>query len=272
MGQLRRQRTAREPRGRISITPRVVAILQTVADCRLLSSTDLAATHFRSKSHADRVLRKMFDHGLLGRIERPVVHGSAELLYTLGRRGREMLSLSTDPVPPRLARRTPRQLDHLLGLGRLRLLMTQPDSAQLGYHIDSWDWTPTVLQPGSPEQPRGLVPDCAFTLRTPRGPKAALCFVEYDLATEGRAVFLRKLRAYEAAWRAGKIVEIFGVEKFRVLTLCPNERRRDGLKSVASEVEPSWAYWFAAVTDLAANGLTGPVWLLGPGAVAGLSI
>lgn len=256
----RRARSVREPHGHLVVTERTRAILRTLARCRLLGSRDLALAHFASKSHADRILRKMFDTGLVARIERPVVFGSAELLYAITGRGAALTADGDEPEPMgRLVRRSARQLDHLVGLGKLRLLLERGASDVRGFAIERWIWSP-MLAPGRTRH-HALIPDAAFFLRSPRGTKSALCFLEHDTGTEGPAAFRAKLAAYANAHAAGLVKDRFGADKFRVLTVTSTPSRRDRLVALGSGIDPTVFFWFSTMADASAPAmLTAPTW------------
>ena len=92
MQEKRRAWTERIPHERLELSPRDIEILSSVYTYRFLTSSQLTKMFFPSKSFADRRLRKLYDHGFLDRIQRPVTEGKCELLYALWTEGARVLS------------------------------------------------------------------------------------------------------------------------------------------------------------------------------------
>src|SRR5882724_3138213 len=88
----RRAWTERCANERLEIGPRDIEILKAVHKYRFLTSTQLTQMFFKSKSFADRRLRKLYDHGFLDRIQRPAAEGKSELLYALWTEGARIIA------------------------------------------------------------------------------------------------------------------------------------------------------------------------------------
>ena len=252
----------RAPTGRLEVSQRDMDLLETLHRYRFLPTSLLMDRFFTSKSFADRRLRKLYDHGLVDRILRPVVEGRPELIHTLGPAGARLLArsmgISTEELKWSKSKRqaSTRFLDHELEVNRFHFLLESAALETAGYMLE--EWRERGLLPQFPSSARP-VPDAYFRLLTPRG--TAQFFLEVDLGNEAAtSVFKRKLVAYKTYGESGAFRQEFGGEYFRVLTTVPNEVRLKTLKLVVASVGMAIIFWFAIQDDIRKNTILGPLW------------
>ena len=144
MQQQRRSWTTRLPAERLELTPRDLEILKALYRYRFLTTTQLTNMFFRSKSFAGRRLRKLYDHGYIDRIYRPVTEGRAELLYALWTRGARALSRKLHISRKDLGWSKNKNkvgtefLEHELEIGRFHLALEQGCARHSGYVVSEW--------------------------------------------------------------------------------------------------------------------------------------
>lgn len=262
MGPVRNRWTERTPTGRLEVSQRDMDLLKTLHRYRFLPTSLLMDRFFTSKSFADRRLRKLYDHGLVDRILRPVAEGRAELIYTLGSAGARLLArekgISTGELKWSKSKRqaSTRFLDHELEVNRFHFLLESVVAQTPGYCLEEWLERESLPQAPSASRP---VPDAYFRLLTPRG--TAHFFLEVDLGNEAASsVFKKKLSSYRFYIESGCFRQDFKGEFFRVLTTVPNEVRLMTLKLVAASVGMAIIFGFAIQGDIRTDTILGPLW------------
>lgn len=224
------------------------ALIRDLAELRLASHAQLAAL-LSSNSAASvasrariarRVLARLTDAGILGRLERRVGGiraGSQGYLYYLGPVGQRLVAywegrgLTRGRFRPEPGGR---YVHHRLAVselyvglrtwerdGELELEEFQGEPASWRHYLDGFGGQVT------------LKPD-AF-VRVGVGAYEERWFVEVDLATESRSVVARKLQSYVDYWHAGHEQETDGVFP-RVLLLTLKDARREALVTLCSRL------------------------------------
>jgi hypothetical protein len=181
-------------------------ILADVARFRLMTGRQLAQLHFQDSDTgyrtARRTLSHLFEKQWLERLERRVGGlraGSDGYVYALGPLGDRLLR---EGSPRRRVREVSDGFArHTLGIAQLHVdlvlasrgggfsilaIETEPQCWRRIEGLGGYDW---------------LKPDLAVV--TAAADQEMHSFVELDLGTEHRAALLRKLQAYEAAYRSG---------------------------------------------------------------------
>jgi len=149
---------------------------------------------------------------------------------------------------------------------------TSPKSKEIGEHL-------TV----DIEQAKGFTkikvffnPDAFFCLKDQEG-FYSLFFLEYDNNTASLPKYRQKLEGYQAYHRERKfpdllerykrkyLLDIQNTQKagFRVLTITPDEKRRDQLFIESLKLHSYKMLWFASLTDLTSETILSSVWLRG---------
>lgn len=263
----------REETDPLKLTPRDVAILRDVGECRFLNSDQILALHEGGRRNLKQRLSLLYHHGFLNRpaVQKTAKLASSHIVYSLDRKGVDVLATGAEDRERILrrvqeARRTSSLVSHALMISQFRVCLTlalksRPDT-KLARWVQGDDLKTLLRHRGqNPE----LVPDAFFTLKD----KGDLLhfFLEADRDTETRERFVSKLRIYWDWWSVKRCEESLGVTRFRVLTITPNDARRDTLCLAAKEADPrkqgSAMYLFASETDYSIaspDGLLRTIW------------
>lgn len=274
----RRAWTERVPDERLELSPRDMDILKSVYTYRFLTSTQLTKMFFTSKSFADRRLRRLYDHGFLDRIQRPVTEGKSELLYALWTEGARFLSRKFQISKEELGWSKSKNrvggefLEHELEVTRFRLTLEEAFKHNPSYSLKEWrNKEELKLKKGSISygekiRERGksivLIPDAYFVLHTPKG--TAHFFLEIDRYTETASkVFKRKMKGYRMYFERGLFRDRFGGRNFRVLTVTTNGTRLKSITKVTRELGLGIMYWFTTSDVITPETIFGKIWIRG---------
>ena len=249
----RRSRFERDPHplSTIRIQPRDIEILQALYNYRFLTTSQTASLFFNSKKRAEQRLRKLYDAGLVDRIFRPVIMGSAETIYVLSKFGVSILSqetgIDTETISDtRLKAKKLKSffLDHFIDINQFRVALI---SASESNNYDTLFWkyenelknkseqgvliADKVNDPENTGQKIPVSPDAFFGLETPAG--KAYFFLEVDRATMTNTRFKRKMTGYARYWLDGVYQEKWGYKTFRVLITTTTNRLANLLETTS---------------------------------------
>lgn len=224
---------------------RDITLLRDVADFRFLNTPQIFALHQGGKRNLSRRLASLFQHGYL---DRPESQSSARLtsahmVYSLGRKGAELLSKDAqerEGVYRRLreAEQTLPLMAHALMISQFRVCLTlavKAHGVKLTRFTQGYDLK-DVLRDVHGENPP-LVPDAFFTLEDKDD--VINFFLEADRGTMKTERFVNKLKTYWS-WRSDeRLKEKLRLARFRVLTIAPSERRSDSLRSAGKGGDPA---------------------------------
>jgi hypothetical protein len=256
-----RRRDQRNPNpDPMRLTKRDKAIVEAVHRCRLLRQDQLETLFFGTRSAAQRVLVRLYDHGFLDRRFVPVLSGRSPTFYLLDRRGAELLraEMGYDELSWHHSSKDLSSdfLEHTLAINDVRIAVTLA-ARQRDYDLIEWksesevkaDYDRVTIQTTRGGQRRvPIVPDSYFLLQTPLG--RAPFFLELDRGTETLARFQTKIRAYLAYYASGGYEKRYGTTSLRVLTVTTSEARRDNLRASAEKLHGTNRFYFAALPDL----------------------
>ena len=254
---------------------RDLEILSAVHDFRIVRGSQLQALFFGSQSTASYRLSRLYQHGFLDRHFLPTLGGiaSSPALYTLGKRGVDVLrrTLDGDPQqirkPPNHRELSPLFLEHLLQTNDFRVAVMLA-ARRLDYTMEKWlddfqlkaDYDRVVIEaPNRRRREVSLIPDGYFVLRAPQG--RACFFLEMDRGTMTRGRFRDKVLAYQAYIASGQYEKRYGTRSLRVLTVTSGPKRLENLKAEAEEARGGRVFWFTTsdlVTDKTV--LMGAIW------------
>ncbi|MGB7290942.1 MAG: replication-relaxation family protein [Thermodesulfobacteriota bacterium] len=276
MQEKRRAWTERVPVERLELSPRDVEILKSVHMYRFLTSTQLTKMFFKSKSFADRRLRKLYDHGFLDRIQQPVTEGKGELLYSLWTEGARVLSRKLKKSREELGWSKSKNrvrwefLEHELEIGRFKLALEEACKNRSGYSLIEWrnkeelKFRKGNVAFGEKIRHHGrkisLIPDAYFVLNTPKG--KAHFFLEVDRYTVSASkVFKEKIKGYKMYFERGLFQERFGAKNFRVLTVTTNSTRLKSLIKAVSDVGLGIIFWFTISKMISPERIFNEIWV-----------
>jgi hypothetical protein len=242
----------------LKLQPRDIALLRDVAEFRFLNTEQLVSLHEGSDRNIGNRLSLLYQHGYLDRpeVQKAAHLASAHIVYSLGRKGVEVLSKDAEEregIYRRVqeVKRTSVLISHALMISQFRVCLTlalkNRADVKLTRLVQGNDLK--VLLRGRGENPE-LVPDAFFTLED----KGDLLhfFLEADRGTMTQERFVSKLRIYWRWWSEKRCEASLSVIRFRVLTITPNDTRSDNLCRAAKDADPrkqgSLMYLFASET------------------------
>lgn len=275
----KRNRFKAQPIKSIQIRDRDYTILTALYEYGMLTTSQITILFFGTHKRACVRLRDLFDAGMVHRIFRPVVVGSAEIVYALGKEGVPRLAkyLEVDRKSineVRLRFEQPRSLflDHYLEINQFRVALSVGTEA-VGYKLKDWKYDgdlkikkagelPKAIRVKDPEKAGRtipMVPDGFFTLVKPDNSTHHF-FLEVDRGTMEPARFRRKMLGY-AYYRMERIYrQHLGISGFRVLTITD---RVSSLLDVTARINPQRLhpmYYFADIEDIKPDNLFSEIW------------
>jgi hypothetical protein len=216
-------------------------ILQSLADYRFLDTSHILALHSEvPKRTVQRRLQTLFHAGYLERpvFQFPQYKGSRDIIYTLGKKGVELL-FPDDATKVNWAKRNketkPFFLWHSLMVSDFRVILTLALRKKKKSKLISWreeGLTDTVYLEG---EKLPIAPDAFFTIEDKND--LLHFFLEADRSTMTTKRFLNKTRAYWQFWKEEGHKDRFNISVFRVLTITISEKRKENLRRLARESE-----------------------------------
>jgi hypothetical protein len=261
---------------------RDIKILETLYNYRFLTTTQIADLFFGAKSKALRRLRQLYDNGLVARIFRPVVVGSAEIIYCLDSYGVSVLAqhLGIDRENIDWSRRSFTRLkslflDHALEVNRFRVALCLAVRDDPGSELLSWKYdnelqtknekgiliSDKVTDPENATKKIRVTPDAFFGLSTPQG--RAYFFLEADLGTEDNYQFKKKMQGYLRYYMDGHYQSKYGHKAFRVLTTTTSKRLPNLVRTTQKAVVDKRLqamFYFADREHIVPEGILHRVW------------
>ncbi len=284
----RRSRYARDPGAAPrALTPAQIRALLTVANFRLVSLPQLVRLHGLSPKGVQRGMRALFDAGLVDVIPVPrallagpedandatLLYGSAPNLYAPTRAGLKLLHENGMIGEARSgAIYGPKNslfLRHEIQVRDARVWLLRAAAHRPGGGVLAWyDGSDAAISLERDQAPKQARPDAWFVLRLGSigGREAVLTgLVEADRGTErGETRWKDKLQAYGALFAGNRLKTATGYVNARVLVVCPDARRRDGLAAlIARRADPALAgrFWLVGRDALNQPDLTRCDWL-----------
>ena len=231
----------------VRLTKRDIELLAALLDYRLLTTTQVQKLFFRSLHRTRKRLFKLWQHGIVDRVFRPVALGDApsEAIYSLARKGARLLTRQdglterAHPDARRSARVSPLFLDHTLAVNDFRIALKtscdRNDSARLLF------W-----RQGNEIRFEQVIVDQRFGASPVRVPvvadglagvetvgKKIFFFVEVDLGTVSHNRWRKRFAAYRRASLDVGLLRRLGVLKFGVLVITVGEKRMRNLERLA---------------------------------------
>jgi len=275
----KRNRFTPQPVKSIQLRGRDYTILTVLYDYGMLTTSQIATLFFGTHKRACVRLRNLFDAGMVHRIFRPVVVGSAEIVYALGKDGVSRLAkhLKIDrkqinEVRLRFENPKPLFLDHYLEINQFRVALSVA-AKENGYRVKDWKYETDLKIKKAGELPKAIlvkdpdkvgrtipvVPDGFFILETPDS-NTHHFFLEVDRGTMEPARFRRKMRGY-ARYRMDRIYrEHLDISGFKVLTITD---RVSSLLDTTDQIRPKRfqpMYCFADIEDITPEKLFSEIW------------
>jgi hypothetical protein len=256
----------------MQLTERDGAILKAVYDYRLLTSEQIEALLFRSEkprgrqTSCQRRLQLLFHHGLLNRLNLPIVlgQGRAPFVYELDQAGAQYLvrtyGIDQKSVRTRMATEGYGALfvDHLLSINSVRIAFSVVKDVS-EWRVDEWiadfEFRTKALREKVPYTMRGnrierKFPDGYFVVTDESGTRRAHFFLEVDEGTMSTTRWGEKIRAYKEYRSLGHATKHFNTVNIRLLTVVQSEKRLETLKAATEKVGGDRFFWFTTHSQL----------------------
>jgi len=221
----------------LQIQPRDIALLRDVGEFRFLNTEQILALHEGSRRNLAERLSRLYHHNYL---DRPASQTSARLtsahvVYSLGRKGAELLSKDAEEregIYRRIkeAERTLPLIAHSLMISQFRVCLSLA-AKESGIKILRWlqgQDLKELLRKAGGENP-SLVPDGFFTILYDG--QEINFFLEADRGTMTTERFVNKLKIYWSWWSDDRLKDKLRLTRFRVLTITTTEGRSDSLRN-----------------------------------------
>ena len=271
----RHARVSPDERPPMALTQRDCDVIRAVNDYRAVTTEQLEALFFGSRSTAQYRLSRLFQHEFLDRNFLSVVSGapgSSRVIYTVGKRGVGVLveHFGYERNQVRLPKRGTlgwHLIEHLLKVNDLRVMVTLAARAQ-HWTLETWldetvfrakpDYV-TVKDKVGRSRREPVFPDGYFVLHTPRG--KARFFLEVDRGTELLSKFAPQIAVYETYVASGQYQERFQAKSLRILVVTTSERRLRSLMRATEQAGGNQKYWFTTFERTTTETIfTGAIW------------
>jgi hypothetical protein len=230
------------------------SILTTISELKLMRADQIERLLFNDLTGSEsaarqcrRTLVKLCELRVLARLERRiggVRAGSSGHIYTLAPVGRRLIAhWNGDKRPSNRGVHEPGLpfVAHTLQISELRVRLHEAERhgtfELLGFEAEPRAWRSHIAASGAAAT---LKPDAY--LRLGIGEWEERCFVEIDLASEGRGALARKLRAYSDYYRTGREQVADGVFP-RVVWLTTTSKRAQLIRALADEQTPTLGFF-----------------------------
>ena len=246
-------------------------LLEAVYGHRFLSSSQIRDMFFGCATRSNIRLRKLWEHEYLDRhYLRPLAfHGSSQAIYSLGKRGVDVIPelLDVDRGEVRRNRHKVRDLkpffiEHVLAVNDFRINLEAAAENHPQVQLKRWI-NETDIQDDYKTHTKGR-----FVKRHIRpdgygrylyGGRLFSFFLELDRATETNSRFQRKVRSYMDYARSGRYQQTYGVRFFRVLTVTTSLGRLKNLVDTTQDFTDG-VFWFTTLDKLRDGRVFDPIW------------
>jgi hypothetical protein len=192
----------------VRITKRDVTILRDMALAHALTRDQLIRLgYFGSVTRANTRLRELMAVGLVRRLSTPFFHQS---IYCVTKQASEVVGERISPLV-RGRSASPRFLQHALMVTESRLALTETQGGT--WYFEQQLWRKLSDGSGREVRPDGLVLSSVASL------------VEVDLGHVAPTKFREKLLAYQELALTGQCADLYGFDRFSLLTLTTGKTR-----------------------------------------------
>jgi hypothetical protein len=253
----RYQRTSLAPRMRL--TERDKQVVCAVYEHRLLRRDQIERLFFTQASTCNQRLMRLYQHGYLDRIFRPVSFGSSQAVYALDKNGADLVAqeLGMDRNKINWKRKNNKVetlfMEHTLAINDcfVNLVLSIRESPSIDLLF--WEHESKELQDRVPDTEGKqkyltIAPDAFFAIRLSEG--KSFFFLEVDMGTMTLTRFRKKIIAYRQFWKTGKYRAKFGFSSFRVLIIATSSRRLENLEAVTREAGGRGMFIFSEISLL----------------------
>lgn len=265
----------------IRITKRDLDLLASLVDFRILTTTQIQRLFFRSLHRARKRLFKLWQHGVVDRVFRPVALGESpsEAIYSVAAKGARMLARalgSSEQASAEVNRRkkmSPFFLEHTLAVSDFRIALMRSCNHTTHARLLYWRQGPSI----GFEQ-RIVDQESRTIMRVPvvADGMAAIdfsgdhrsFFIELDRGTVPLRRWRRRYAAYLKAAYDQALCRRLGLVRFSVLIVTLSYQRLENLRNAAKPYSPlnseHGLFRFGLVNEVAGPAtdlLSQPLWL-----------
>ncbi len=256
----RYQRTPQAPTMRL--TERDSQIIIAVYEHRLLRRDQIERLFFTQTAPCNQRLMRLFQHGYLQRIFKPVSFGSSQAVYALDKLGADLVSAELGVERNRIKwKRKNNQvemffMEHTLAINDFYVNLRKyvdhtPGLELLFWQRESKELMDRVPDPDGKRHHLPICPDAFFAIRSKAG--NSYFFLEVDMGTMPLGRFQTKVQAYRQYWKTGLYTSKYGFKSFRVITVAKSSRRLEGLKKVTQATGARSMFLFFNTANAANN-------------------
>ncbi len=256
---------------RMVLTERDKRIVLAVYENRYMSRDQIIRVFFRTKSVANERLMKLYQHEYLDRLFKPVSFGYTQAVYSLDKRGAEIVSKELGIYKEALSwkKRNVKVeflfLEHTLAISEFWVCLELAAKERKEIEILFWKRQGEALKdkvsdPDRKQKYLPVTPDAFFGILSPKG--KSYFFLEVDLGTQSLKRFKKKIIAYRQYWKSGKYQEKYGFKSFRVLTITTSEKRLKNLIVAARDCGAKSMFLFTAQDLTKPNKVFDNIWYL----------
>lgn len=227
--------------------PRDAEIVRIVSQHRFIASDDLRLLVGGSDQGLLRRLQRLFQHGYLDRPRIQRVKGNSPMVYALGQKGAELLSLGGETRIVKDWSEKNRQvrlryLEHGLMVSRFQAALRYAAESRGKALLERWlpDGAITAsvrVEQNDRVERIPIRPDSFFVVQTLAGAAGRIhCCLEADRGTMTIDRFTTKLHGYWHWWRSGEAEKFLGMRNFLVVTTTRSAERAEHLMESCREV------------------------------------
>jgi hypothetical protein len=210
---------------------------------------------FRSTRRANARLLQLTRAGLLRQFFIGSVAHGRKAVYTLSRKGADLVNASNGGIQRPFGRLVVRDtfVEHRSGINEIYLAVKYRPDLRVEATLRRWH---SFHQPIS--EAARVKPDGYFELASRDNVRGM--FVEVDLGTEALTVWQQMASLYVQLAVTGEFRKRFGLPQFRVLIIANSEKRLQNIRSVVAKATDR-IFWFATIESIHRDGFWSPIWL-----------
>lgn len=241
------------------LTERDKQVVLAVYQHRLLRRDQIERLFFTQTSACNQRLMRLYQHGYLRRIFKPVSFGASQAVYAIDKHGARLVAqhrqvdLSNLNWKPKQRQVELMFLEHTLAIAEVYInlvlwIQTKPDTELLFWKRESKELTDRVSDPEGKLKHLSIAPDAFFGIQTPAG--KSYFFVEVDMGTMALTRYRRKILAYRQYWKTGRYTQSYGFKSFRVLTIAKSNNRLSNLEATCYNAGGKNMFVFTGFNDM----------------------
>lgn len=232
-------------------------LLQELGVMRIVDrETAKVVAGFGSTTRANTRLLMLTRAGLLRRFFVGSVAFGRKAVYTLSPKGADLIQAQLPGIQRPVGRLVvgDKFVEHQSLVNEIYVAVKHRPTPDPSYRLQRWLSFGRELAEGIQ-----LKPDGYFEVQSGGGQNRAM-FLEVDLGTEPLPAWEQKTNGYLQLALTGQFQQRFRQQKFRVLVVCPSDRRLRHVRSAVLK-HTDKIFWFTTFELIDRQGIWSPVWL-----------